>query len=55
LFRKYSDNAIIEGIRQQDGKILSWIYSAYFQSIRNHVLKNSGSEADVSDNFRMLS
>jgi len=52
LFRKYSDNAIIEGIRQQDDKILSWIYSAYFQSIRNHVLKNSGSEADVSDIFQ---
>jgi RNA polymerase sigma factor (sigma-70 family) len=52
LFRKYSDNTIIEGIRQQDEKILSWIYSDYFQSVRHHVLKNSGSEADVSDVFQ---
>lgn len=52
LFRKYSDNALIEGIRQQDEKILSWIYSGYFQSVRHHVLKNSGSEADVSDVFQ---
>ncbi len=52
LFRKYSDNAIIEGIRQQDEKILSWIYTGYFQSVRHHVLKNSGSEADVSDVFQ---
>lgn len=52
MFRKYSDTAIIEGIRRQDDKILSWLYSGYFQSVRNHVLKNSGTEADVSDVFQ---
>ncbi len=53
LFRKYSDTAIIEGIRRQDEKILSWLYnSIFFQSVRHHVLKNSGSEADVSDVFQ---
>lgn len=43
---------IIEGIRQQDDKILSWIYSDYHQTVRHHVLKNSGSEDDVSDVFQ---
>jgi len=52
LFRKISDTAIIEGIRQQDDKILNWLYDNYHQTVRHHVLKNSGSEADVSDVFQ---
>ncbi len=52
LFRKISDNTIIEGIRQQDEKILNWLYDNYRQPVRHHVLKNSGTEADVSDVFQ---
>lgn len=52
MFRKIPDNAVIEGIRQQDEKILNWLYDNYRQSVRHHVLKNSGSEADVSDVFQ---
>jgi RNA polymerase sigma factor (sigma-70 family) len=52
LLRKISDTAVIEGIRQQDDKILNWLYDNYHQTIRHHVLKNSGSEADVSDVFQ---
>jgi RNA polymerase sigma factor (sigma-70 family) len=52
LFRKYSDTAIVDGIRRQDDKILTWVYNNFFQSVRHHVLKNSGSEADVSDVFQ---
>ena len=52
MFRKYSDTAIVDGIRRQDDKILTWVYNNYFQSVRHHVLKNSGSEADVSDVFQ---
>lgn len=52
MFRKISDTVIIEGIRQQDDKILNWIYDNYHQTVRHHVLKNSGSEADVSDVFQ---
>jgi len=52
LFRKISDTAIIEGIRQQDDKILNWLYDNYHQTVRHHVLKNSGSDADVSDVFQ---
>lgn len=52
MFHKYSDTAIIEGIRQQDDKVLNWLYDNYHQTVRHHVLKNSGSDSDVSDVFQ---
>lgn len=52
MFRKISDTALIEGVRQQDEKILNWLYDNYHQTVRHHVLKNSGSDADVSDVFQ---
>lgn len=52
MFRKYSDSAIIDGIRLQDEKVLNWLYDNYLQTVRSHVLKNSGSEDDVSDVFQ---
>jgi RNA polymerase sigma factor (sigma-70 family) len=52
LFRKISDSAIIDGIRRQDDQILNWLYDSYLETIRHHVLKNSGSDADVSDVFQ---
>lgn len=47
LFRKYSDTDIIDGIRRQDNKILSYLYDAYFGMVRDHLKKNSGSEDDA--------
>ena len=52
LFKKISDINIINGVRDQDDKILNWLYDNYFQSVRNHVLNNSGSDDDVSDVFQ---
>lgn len=52
LFKRYSDIEIIEGVRRQDDKILNWLYDNYFQSVRRHVIKNSGSDEDVSDVFQ---
>ena len=52
MFRKISDSNIIDGIRRQDDQILNWLYDNYHQTVRHHVLKNSGSEADVSDVFQ---
>ncbi len=49
LFRKYSDIEIIEGIRNQDARILNWLYDNYYRMVKDHVLKNSGSGDDVSD------
>lgn len=52
MFRKISDSAIIDGIRRQDDQILNWLYDNYHETVRHHVLKNSGSDADVSDVFQ---
>jgi RNA polymerase sigma factor (sigma-70 family) len=47
LFRKYSDSDIIDGIRRQDNKILTYLYDSSFEMIRDHIRKNSGSDDDV--------
>jgi len=52
LFKKLTDKSIIEGVRSQDEKVLSYLYDHYFQTIRNHVLQNNGSIEDVSDLFQ---
>ncbi|MFN8209365.1 MAG: sigma-70 family RNA polymerase sigma factor [Bacteroidales bacterium] len=52
LFGKISDKDIIEGIRRQDDKVLNYLYDSYFQTVKNHILKNSGSVEDVSDVFQ---
>jgi len=52
LFNKLSDKAIIDGIRNQDDKVLNYLYDNFFSTVKNHVLKNSGSEEDVSDVFQ---
>jgi len=49
LFKKYSDNDIIKGIKGQDNKILSYLYDAYYEMVRDHLKKNSGSDDDVYD------
>jgi RNA polymerase sigma factor (sigma-70 family) len=52
LFKKISDKNIIEGIRNQDDKTLNWLYENYFYTVKNHVIKNSGTIDDVSDVFQ---
>jgi len=49
LFRKYQDSDIIDGIRKQDSRILTYLYDAYYEVIRDHLRKNSGSDDDVND------
>jgi RNA polymerase sigma factor (sigma-70 family) len=52
LFSKLSDKAVIDGIRNQDDKVLNYLYDNYYNTVKNHVLQNSGSEEDVSDVFQ---
>lgn len=49
LFKKYSDSDIIDGIRRQDNRILTYLYDAYYEVIRDHLRKNSGSDDDVHE------
>ncbi|MCU0460433.1 MAG: sigma-70 family RNA polymerase sigma factor [Bacteroidales bacterium] len=52
MFKKLSDRNIIEGIKNQDDKTLNWLYDNYYQPVKSHVIKNSGSTDDVSDVFQ---
>lgn len=52
MFNRLSDRNIIEGVKKQDDKTLNWLYDNYFQSVRSHVIKNSGTPDDVSDVFQ---
>lgn len=52
LFKRISDTRIIEGIKSQNEDILGWLYDNYFQTVKNHILKNSGNEEDVADIFQ---
>lgn len=52
LFKRYSDTNIIEGVRNQDDKILNWLYDNYLQSVKKYVISNNGSTDDVSDVFQ---
>ncbi|HLO60732.1 MAG TPA: sigma-70 family RNA polymerase sigma factor [Bacteroidales bacterium] len=48
----FSDNDLINGLIQQDEKILKEFYRLFFQGIRRLVISNSGSEADAQDLFQ---
>jgi len=52
LFKLYSDIAIIEGVRNQDEKILKWLYKVYLPDVKKYILNNKGTEEDVSDVFQ---
>lgn len=52
MFKNISDKSIIEGIKRQDDKTLNWLYDNYFQTVKKHVINNSGTNADVSDVFQ---
>jgi RNA polymerase sigma factor (sigma-70 family) len=52
LFKKLSDKSIVDGVRRQDDKVLNYLYDHYYQTIKHHVLQNSGSDEDVSDLFQ---
>lgn len=52
LFKRISDKSIIEGIRKQDDKILNWLYSNYFSTVRDYIFRNSGTAEDASDTFQ---
>jgi RNA polymerase sigma factor (sigma-70 family) len=52
LLGKLTDKSIIEGIRLQDEKVLNYLYDHYYQTVKNHVLKNSGSDDDIPDVFQ---
>ena len=47
-----NSNNLIEGIRNQDKKVLQDIYSDYFPTIKRFVVENNGTEQDAKDVFQ---
>lgn len=52
MFKRITDTNLIEGIKNQDDSTLNWLYDNYYNTVRNHVIKNSGTADDVSDVFQ---
>jgi RNA polymerase sigma factor (sigma-70 family) len=52
LIRKYSQNAIIEGILHKDEEVVSYLYDEYFRLIKQFILNNAGDTADSQDIFQ---
>lgn len=46
---KYSDQQIIEGIKNGDQKVLVVMYKQNLAMVKNFIMKNSGTEEDVPD------
>ena len=48
----YSEEAIVEGLRDKDHEIIRFLYRNYFDSIQGLILKNSGNTEDAEDIFQ---
>lgn len=45
------DNRLIEGIRKQDERIITEMYTQFFPSVRHYIYRNNGSAEDARDIF----
>jgi RNA polymerase sigma factor (sigma-70 family) len=52
VIKVISDKDLVEGIRCQDEKALSYLYDHFFGDVKNHVRRNSGSDEDAYDVFQ---
>lgn len=52
MFNKHSDKRLLEGIRKGEDDTLNYLYSNYFNTVRTHVIRNSGTEEDAYDIFQ---
>lgn len=49
---KFTDKQILNGLRDQNGIIISHLYGYYYNSIRHFIINNGGSDADTKDIFQ---
>lgn len=52
VFKKHSDSKIVEGIIKGDTNSINYLYESYFDTVKSHILKNSGTEDDAYDVFQ---
>lgn len=49
---KYTDTAIIEGIRARDRGVLRYTYAQFYPMIRYFIIRNHGNDLDAEDIFQ---
>ncbi len=52
MVKRLSDDEIIHGLKQQDNRVLQYIYKNSFNSVKQLILSNAGSENDAEDIFQ---
>lgn len=50
--RKDKDQSIVEGLKKGRKKTVKEVYEKFYPYVKNHILKNSGSEDDAKDVFQ---
>lgn len=48
----YSDNKILSGIRNNNNKIIKWLYKNYYPIIQKKILNDQGSDEDAKEIFQ---
>jgi RNA polymerase sigma factor (sigma-70 family) len=46
---QYSDEELLEGLRQREGSYIDYLYLEFYPLVRHHVIQNSGNLQDVDD------
>lgn len=52
IVKKYTLEQIIEGVKERDNKVLTFIYKEIFPAVRNYVISHGGSQDDAKDVFQ---
>lgn len=50
--KTYTDKQIIDGIRNKDNEVLTWVYKTNFNVVKRFVLYNQGNKQDAQDIFQ---
>lgn len=48
----YSDEEILEGISNNDERVIAFIYKHFFDPVKIYIVQNSGTEDDAKDTFQ---
>lgn len=51
-FKKYTQEQILSGIKNNDSGIIKWFYQSQFRKVENFIINNNGSNDDAKDIFQ---
>jgi len=52
VFKEHTDRKLIEGIKKGENNTIKYLYESYFDTVKSHIIKNTGSEDDAYDVFQ---